>query len=188
MQQTHGLLSCAQWTGVPVSWLLDEAGRDAGRQVGAVRGCRRLGHTRCVPLEKVLDDCLIVYAQNGEMLRPEQGYPLRAVRARAGKATSASNGCGASRSATSRGTSAARRRATPTRCRTASGASSASMMECKSVITRPSGGMKIAARACTRSRASPGRATARSARSTSPSTAARPGGRRGSKSRCSTSA
>jgi len=77
VQQTHGLLSCAQWTGVPVSWLLDEAGLEPGAKWVAFEGADGAGHTRSMPLKKVLDDCLIVYAQNGEMLRAEQGYPVR---------------------------------------------------------------------------------------------------------------
>ena len=77
VQQTHGLLSCAQWTGIPVSWLLDEAGLAPGRKWIAFEGADGSGHTRSLPLKKVLDDCLIVYAQNGEMLRAEQGYPVR---------------------------------------------------------------------------------------------------------------
>ena len=77
VQQTHGLLSCAQWTGIPVSWLLDEAGLAPGASWLAFEGADGSGHTRSLPLKKVLDDCLIVYAQNGEMLRPEQGYPVR---------------------------------------------------------------------------------------------------------------
>jgi sulfane dehydrogenase subunit SoxC len=77
VQQTHGLLSCAQWTGVPVSWLFDETGLDPGAKWVMFEGADGAGHVRSVPLKKVLDDCLIVYAQNGEMLRPEQGYPLR---------------------------------------------------------------------------------------------------------------
>ena len=40
-------------------------------------GADGAAHVRSLPLKKVLDDCLIVYAQNGEMLRPEQGYPVR---------------------------------------------------------------------------------------------------------------
>ena len=77
VQQTHGLLSCAQWTGIPVSWLLDEAGLLPEAKWLLFEGADGSGHTRSIPLKKVLDDCLIVYAQNGEMLRPEQGYPLR---------------------------------------------------------------------------------------------------------------
>src|SRR5438874_557140 len=77
VQQTHGLLACAQWTGIPVSWLLDEAGLLPEAKWLLFEGADGAGHTRSMPLKKVLDDCLIVYGQNGEMLRPEQGYPLR---------------------------------------------------------------------------------------------------------------
>jgi sulfane dehydrogenase subunit SoxC len=77
VQQTHGLLSGAQWTGIPVSWLLDEAGLDSGAKWVMFEGADGASHVRSLPLKKVLDDCLIVYAMNGEMLRAENGYPLR---------------------------------------------------------------------------------------------------------------
>lgn len=78
VQQTHGLLSCAQWTGVPLSWLLDEAGvKPEGKWV-MFEGGDGSGHLRSIPIEKVMDDSLLVYGQNGEMLRAEQGYPIRA--------------------------------------------------------------------------------------------------------------
>jgi len=79
VQQTHGLLSCAQWTGVPVSWLLDEAGVAPDARWVLFEGADGSNHTRSIPLNKVMDDVLLVYAQNGEMLRPEQGYPARLV-------------------------------------------------------------------------------------------------------------
>jgi sulfane dehydrogenase subunit SoxC len=78
VQQTHGLLSCTQWTGVPLSWLLDEAGLQPGASWVALEGADGSAHTRSIPIEKVMDDALIVYAMGGEMLRPENGYPLRA--------------------------------------------------------------------------------------------------------------
>ena len=77
VQQTHGMLAGVQWTGIPVSWLLDEAGVQPGAKWLAFEGADGSSHTRSIPIEKVLDDCLIVYAGNGEMLRPENGYPLR---------------------------------------------------------------------------------------------------------------
>jgi sulfane dehydrogenase subunit SoxC len=77
VQQTHGLLSAGQWTGIPVSWLLDEAGLQPGAKWAIFEGADGSGHLRSMPLDKVLDDCLLVYALNGEMLRPENGYPLR---------------------------------------------------------------------------------------------------------------
>jgi hypothetical protein len=61
VQQTHGLLSCGQWTGVPVSWLLDEAGIDPGAKWVMFEGADGASHVRSVPLKKVLDDCLVVY-------------------------------------------------------------------------------------------------------------------------------
>ncbi len=78
VQQTHGLLSCAQWTGVPLSWLLHEAGvKPEGKWV-VLEGGDGSGHLRSIPIEKIMDDVLLAYGQNGEMLRAEQGYPVRA--------------------------------------------------------------------------------------------------------------
>jgi sulfane dehydrogenase subunit SoxC len=77
VQQTHGLLSCAQWTGVPVSTLLDEAGVQPGTTWALAEGADGAAHARSIPMKKMLDDALLVYASNGEMLRPENGYPLR---------------------------------------------------------------------------------------------------------------
>lgn len=73
----HGLLSCSDWTGVPLSVLLDEAGvRPEGRWILA-EGADAAAMSRSVPLEKAMDDSLIAIYQNGERLRPEQGYPMR---------------------------------------------------------------------------------------------------------------
>ena len=77
VQQTHGLLSCAQWTGVPVSTLLEEAGIMPGATWALAEGADGAAHARSIPMQKMLEDAMIVYASNGEMLRPENGYPLR---------------------------------------------------------------------------------------------------------------
>ena len=77
VQQSHGLLACAQWTGVPVSTLLQEAGALPGATWALAEGADGAAHARSIPMQKMLDDALIVYAANGEMLRPENGYPLR---------------------------------------------------------------------------------------------------------------
>jgi sulfane dehydrogenase subunit SoxC len=77
VQQTHGLLSCAQWTGIPVSWLLDEAGLAPGAKWVLFEGADGSSHARSIPIEKVMNDCLIAYGMNGEALREENGYPLR---------------------------------------------------------------------------------------------------------------
>ena len=77
VQRTHGLISCCEWTGVPLSTVLDEVGLKPEAKWILAEGADAAAMTRSVPLEKALDDALVVYAQNGEMLRPEQGYPVR---------------------------------------------------------------------------------------------------------------
>lgn len=72
-----GLVSCAEWTGVSLKTLLDEAGLLPGAKWIVAEGADAAGMTRSIPLEKCLDDAMVVYSQNGERLRPEQGYPLR---------------------------------------------------------------------------------------------------------------
>jgi sulfane dehydrogenase subunit SoxC len=79
VQQSHGLLACAQWTGIPVSVLLEEAGVDPAAKWVLLEGADGASHARSIPMDKVLADTLIVWGQNGERLRPEQGYPLRAL-------------------------------------------------------------------------------------------------------------
>jgi sulfane dehydrogenase subunit SoxC len=76
-QQTHGLLSCCEWTGVPLSTLLAEVGVRGSARWMLAEGADAAAMTRSIPIEKVWDDAMIAYAQNGERLRPEQGYPLR---------------------------------------------------------------------------------------------------------------
>ena len=80
VQYTHGMLSCSEFTGVPLSLLLDDCGVDlkAGKYVLA-EGGEGSGMTRTIPMDNALDDALVVWGMNGEMLRPENGYPLRLV-------------------------------------------------------------------------------------------------------------
>jgi sulfane dehydrogenase subunit SoxC len=79
VQQTHGLLSGVLWTGVPVSILLEEAGIDPRARWALFEGGDGSAHARSIPMEKLMDDCIIAYAMNGEALRPENGYPIRLV-------------------------------------------------------------------------------------------------------------
>jgi len=80
VQYTHGMIACSEWTGVLLSTLLDECGYDRRRaRFVLAEGADAASLTRSVPIEMALDDTMVVYAQNGEMLRPEQGYPLRLV-------------------------------------------------------------------------------------------------------------
>jgi sulfane dehydrogenase subunit SoxC len=80
-QYTHGMLSCSEFTGVPLRVLLEMCGADLkrGRYVLA-EGADGASMTRTLPMEMVeRGEVLVAYGQNGEMLRPENGYPLRLV-------------------------------------------------------------------------------------------------------------
>ena len=77
VQDTHGLTSCAEWTGVPLSLLLKEAGLQNGASWIMAEGAEEVKGASSIPLAKALDDCLVVYGMNGEPLRPQQGFPLR---------------------------------------------------------------------------------------------------------------
>jgi sulfane dehydrogenase subunit SoxC len=72
-----GLLSCAEWTGVSLKLVLQEAGLQASAKWIVAEGADAAALTRSIPIEKCLDDAMLVYSQNGERLRPQQGYPLR---------------------------------------------------------------------------------------------------------------
>ena len=77
VQQTHGLTSCSEWTGVAVPLLLEKVGVQKGAAWLIAEGSEAGEHTKSIPLEKAMDDLLVAYGQNGEALRPQQGYPLR---------------------------------------------------------------------------------------------------------------
>ena len=78
VQDTHGLTSTSEWTGVKLSTLLDAVGARREATWMLAEGSDAAGLDRSVPLtDEVLDDAMICYGQNGEALRPEQGYPLR---------------------------------------------------------------------------------------------------------------
>jgi sulfane dehydrogenase subunit SoxC len=80
VQYTHGMLSCCEFTGAKLSTLLDDCGFDRrnGKFVLA-EGADGSGMTRTIAMERALDDVMVAWAMNGEMLRPENGYPLRFV-------------------------------------------------------------------------------------------------------------
>lgn len=81
VQYTHGMLSCSEFTGVPLRTLLEMCGADLKRaKFVLAEGADGSGMTRTIPMSMVLDgQVLVAYGQNGEMLRPENGYPLRLV-------------------------------------------------------------------------------------------------------------
>ncbi len=76
---SHGLASCSEWTGVPLRILLEEVGVKPEGKWLLAEGADACKMQRSVTLEKALDDGLVAYGQNGEALRPEQGYPVRLI-------------------------------------------------------------------------------------------------------------
>jgi sulfane dehydrogenase subunit SoxC len=79
VQGTHGLTSTSEWTGVKLSTILSEVGVKGGAAWMLAEGSDAAVMTRSIPIDKAWDDALLAYAQNGEAIRPEQGYPLRLI-------------------------------------------------------------------------------------------------------------
>ena len=77
LQMAKGMMACAEWTGVRLKTILDELGLKPEAKWMLAEGSDGSEMSRTLPVEKVLDDVMIVYGQNGEALRPEQGYPVR---------------------------------------------------------------------------------------------------------------
>jgi sulfane dehydrogenase subunit SoxC len=74
---THGLVSCSEWTGVKLSTLLDEAGVDLSARWMIAEGADAAAMSRSIPLAKAMNDALVCLYQNGEPVRPSNGYPVR---------------------------------------------------------------------------------------------------------------
>jgi sulfane dehydrogenase subunit SoxC len=79
LEQGHGMISCSEWTGVLLSVLLKEVGVKAGATWVFAEGADATKHGKSVPMGKALQDVIVAYGQNGEPVRPHQGYPLRLV-------------------------------------------------------------------------------------------------------------
>ena len=77
VQLSHGLLSTSDWTGVPFSAVAAQIGIDPEARWVLAEGADGAVMTRSIPLEKMMSDAVLAYGQNGEAIRPEQGYPLR---------------------------------------------------------------------------------------------------------------
>jgi sulfane dehydrogenase subunit SoxC len=78
-QDTHGYTSCSQWTGVMLSLILEQAGLQKKGTWIIAEGADDYKHSKSIPIGKAMDDALVAYAQNGEPVRPEQGFPLRLI-------------------------------------------------------------------------------------------------------------
>ena len=86
-----GAVGTAEWTGVPLSILLDRAhAKTNGRQLvleGADGGMLEdpksppgeLKFARSIPVEKARADVLLAYKMNGRELPPQHGFPVRAI-------------------------------------------------------------------------------------------------------------
>ena len=79
VQRTYGMVSCSEWTGVPLALLLAEVGVQPGASWVIAEGADACRMERSVPLAKALENSLLAYGQNGEAMRPAQGYPLRLI-------------------------------------------------------------------------------------------------------------
>ncbi|MHB1303924.1 MAG: sulfite dehydrogenase [Acidiphilium sp.] len=80
VQETHGLVSCTEWTGVKLATILGIAGARPGAKWFVAEGGDASALDRSIPLDHALKiGAMLAYAQNGEALRPEQGFPLRLV-------------------------------------------------------------------------------------------------------------
>jgi len=75
----HGLISCSEWTGVPLAVLLEEAGLQPETRWLIAEGADAAAMNISIPVDKVWDDAILAMYQNGERLRPENGYPLRLI-------------------------------------------------------------------------------------------------------------
>ncbi len=76
-QQIDGLLSTSEWVGVPLATLLREVGVRPGASWLLAEGGDASHLARSIPIDKAWDDAMVAYGQNGEAVRPEQGYPAR---------------------------------------------------------------------------------------------------------------
>src|SRR5215475_7195474 len=79
VQRSFGLVSCSEWTGVSLSMLLKEVGVRPGASWVIAEGADACRMERSIPLSKAMENTLLAYGQNGEMIRPSQGYPLRLI-------------------------------------------------------------------------------------------------------------
>ena len=100
VQQSHGLTSCSEWTGVPLSVLLTEAGARAGSSWLLVEGADACKMQRSVPIQKAMDDAIVAYGQNGEALSAGTGISGPSRPAGVGGQYERPSGCDGSRSGT----------------------------------------------------------------------------------------
>jgi len=80
VQNTHGLISTNEWTGVPLRFLIDLVGKGRGSTWMLAEGGDGAGVDRSIPLtDEIMDEAIVAYGQNGEPLRPAHGFPIRLI-------------------------------------------------------------------------------------------------------------
>src|SRR5215470_1885560 len=77
VQESHGMTSCSEWTGVLLSTLLKECGLKSSATWFVAEGAEEVKGASSMPIAKAMDDCIIAYGMNGEAVRPQNGFPLR---------------------------------------------------------------------------------------------------------------
>ena len=77
VQESHGMTSCSEWTGVLLSTLLKECGLKGSATWFVAEGAEEVKGASSMPIAKAMDDCIIAYGMNGEAVRPQNGFPLR---------------------------------------------------------------------------------------------------------------
>src|SRR6266542_154432 len=77
VQESHGMTSCAEWTGVLLSTLLKECGVKGSASWFVAEGAEEVKGASSMPVAKAMDDVLVCYGMNGEAVRPQNGFPLR---------------------------------------------------------------------------------------------------------------
>lgn len=80
VQNTHGLVSTNEWTGVPLKFLIDLVGKEGNSNWMLAEGGDAAGVARSIPLtDEILEEAFVAYGQNGEPLRPAHGFPMRLI-------------------------------------------------------------------------------------------------------------
>jgi sulfane dehydrogenase subunit SoxC len=80
VQNTHGLISTNEWTGVPLKFLIDLVGTDRRSTWMLAEGGDAAGVDRSIPLtDEIMSEAIVAYGQNGEPLRPAHGFPIRLI-------------------------------------------------------------------------------------------------------------
>ncbi|CAG9932707.1 putative sulfite dehydrogenase subunit SoxC [Candidatus Nitrotoga arctica] len=78
VQNTHGLISTNEWTGVPLGFLIDIVGMQPEATWMLAEGGDAAGMARSIPMtDEIMNEAIVAYAQNGEPLRPAHGFPIR---------------------------------------------------------------------------------------------------------------